>query len=180
MRNAVWIIDKTAQHANSCYYYKSDAPGVCFVEAGIMSNIDNNGNNHTYLYWADVRPGLDWYEHIGPEINTIWSTEAVYITIWRAGTISSQTSWRPIAASEWCVDVYSVGDSKDWRGISGLGHTQTMIVSGYQEGFELRETSGAVANNMFFWPISGRRTMVLTGTTRRTMAIHISMRSIRR
>ncbi len=149
VRNAMWVVDKTAQHANSCYVFVSDLPTVCFVEAGIMSSIVN-GSNKTQLYWADVRPDYTWFEHKGPEINTVWSTTAIDITIWRAGTISSQTSWCPIAGSEWCVDVYSEGDNKDWRDISGRGHSNTMIVSGYQVGLELYGTSGAVADNMFF------------------------------
>lgn len=158
IRNAMWIVDKTAQHANECYVYQSDAPGLCFVEAGIKSSIVN-GSNETDLFWADVRPGYFWYEHEGPIIDTTSSTSGVDIEIWRAGTISGDTSWCPIAGSEWCVDVYSRGDGTNITGISGAGNKNTMIVSGYQEGLELYGTSGATADYMYFddnqWEANG-------------------------
>lgn len=149
VREAIWIVDKTAQHANECYIYTSDLPTVCFVEAGIMSTIVN-GSNETQMYWADVRPGYQWAEHEGPIIDTTSSTDAIDITIWRAGTIASDSGWCPIAGSEWCVDVYSEGDGTWITGTSGLNHTNTMIVSGYQEGFELYGTSGATGDYMYF------------------------------
>ncbi|MGH7870158.1 MAG: hypothetical protein ACREP9_21585, partial [Candidatus Dormibacteraceae bacterium] len=149
VRNAMWIVDKTAQQANDCYVFTSDLPTVCFVEAGIMSSIVN-GSNETQLYWADVRPGYLWAEHEGPIIDTTSSTDAIDIEIWRAGTISGDTGWCPIAGSEWCVDVYSEGEGVNITGTSGANNTNTMVVSGYQEGFELYGTSGATADYMRF------------------------------
>lgn len=149
IRNALWIVDNTTQHRTDCYAFQSDLPSKCFVEAGIKSSIVN-GSNVTNLYWADVRPGYYWYEHVGAEINTLFSTSAIDIMIWRAGTISSATGWCPLAGSEWCVDVYSEGDYQQITGVSGAGHTNTMVVSGYQEGMELYGTSGAKADYMYF------------------------------
>ena len=147
IREVLWLVDNT--EPNNCYVFQSDLPSRCFVEVGIKSSIVN-GSNVTNLYWADVRPNYYWAEHVGAEINTLISTSAIDMEIWKAGTISSQTSWCPIAAAEWCVDVYSEGDNQELRGVSGDNHTNRMVVSGYQEGLELYGTSGATADDMHF------------------------------
>lgn len=81
--------------------------------------------------------------------NRRWSTSAIDIQIWKAGTIGN-VSWCPIAGSEWCVDIFSPDDNQEVTAISGAGHTNTMQVSGYREGLELGGTSGAVADPMYF------------------------------
>lgn len=147
LRNTLWLLDEHESY--NCHVYPGAAPSDCWVEAGLKAYRDSNGTNHTILYWGDLRPGYNYAEHLGPEINTLSTTFGLQITIWKAGTRSG-ISWCPAAGSEWCVNIYSLPDHKPMTGISGDNHTNTMTVSGYRDGMELFGTSGAVANDMWF------------------------------
>lgn len=143
VQNTMWLEDQNEA--------PSVCPGVCWVEAGLRAIHDpyNASQNRTWLFWADLRPNHPYAEHYGAIVNTLTSTCCIEIRIWKAGTIPN-IGWCPTATSEWCVDVYSDTDQKDFHGISGANHTNTMTTTGYRVGLELYGTSGAIAGPMFF------------------------------
>ncbi|MGH2497075.1 MAG: hypothetical protein ACRDIV_20445 [Ktedonobacteraceae bacterium] len=144
VQNTMWLLDET--HPNSCKPLPSDLPGDCYIEAGIRAYAGYGGQNVVTLIWADVRPGYSYAFHTqgGPIDTNV--TQAIDIQIFKAGTVSWALPWCPVAGSEWCVYLYSHPTGPVIEGISGAGHTNTMVVSGYREGMEIEGTSGAHAD----------------------------------
>jgi len=146
VQNTMWLLDES--EPKKCTPLPGDEPSICWIEAGLRA-YDSNGSNATGIFWADVRPSDGYAEHYSWIINTLSTSNAFDIQIWKAGALPGY-SWCPSADDEWCVDVYAYGAGVETTSISGAGSTNSMSVTGYRVGMELAGTSGAVATPMYF------------------------------